>query len=655
MSEVFISYAHSTDPAAERVAAALRELGYSVWRDEQLPAHRAYSEVIEERLDQASAVVVLWSDPAVRSEWVRSEANRAREARKLVQATLDGAALPMPFDQIQCADLRSWTGDLDHPAWRKVAASVGELVGRGGVRGAAASTAGPAPTPARKVGGRRRAGWIAGLAASALAVAAVIVGLLTIGHPAVTAGNPAFGKPVRADVMAFEARRPDPELQRLAVAASQAVVRRLVSGGMTARQQALDPGGSGGGAEFRVVGWVDRRGGDILMDTQLVDRQSGQILWSGHDEKPVALADDMVDNAGEAIAFVMQCALADRRISRTAWSTDVTGLYLNTCDALDAPDRMIAAARRLVAAAPRMAGAHAMLSIALAQSSEREGASPGESAAARAAAAREAEAALALDPRWPKAFLGREIARGVGHWFEREADLQAAMSIDPDLPPPQFRYAALLSEVGRTREAIAMSERTASLGDPRSGAGGYVRLAVQKAATGDPAGADQALETVGEASAIARSARWLIAVFWRPPAEGLEAISRPGDGPRDPRMRTCFEKYLRALVAQEKSGAPLKGLPAECERVESQWRLRMLAREGDVDGAFAMLATKPVSRFDTVQLFYIDMKKLRADSRFIPMAARLGLVDYWRRSGHWPDFCSAPDRPYDCQAAAKGL
>ncbi|HEV2365575.1 MAG TPA: TIR domain-containing protein [Caulobacteraceae bacterium] len=50
MAEIFISYARSTEAAAGRITEALRALGYGVWRDDELPAHRAYSEVIEERL-----------------------------------------------------------------------------------------------------------------------------------------------------------------------------------------------------------------------------------------------------------------------------------------------------------------------------------------------------------------------------------------------------------------------------------------------------------------------------------------------------------------------------------------------------------------------------------------------------------------------------
>ena len=57
MSDVFISYARSTEAQAKRIAEALRALGYGVWRDDELPAHRSYAEVIEERLNAARAVV----------------------------------------------------------------------------------------------------------------------------------------------------------------------------------------------------------------------------------------------------------------------------------------------------------------------------------------------------------------------------------------------------------------------------------------------------------------------------------------------------------------------------------------------------------------------------------------------------------------------
>jgi len=129
MSDVFVSYARSMEPQAMKIAAALRAKGYSVWRDDEIPAHRAYADVIEERLKTSKAVVVIWSADAAKSQWVRSEADAARAAGTLVQISVDGTLPPMPFNQIECAELRDWNGDAGASGWRKLAESVAELVG----------------------------------------------------------------------------------------------------------------------------------------------------------------------------------------------------------------------------------------------------------------------------------------------------------------------------------------------------------------------------------------------------------------------------------------------------------------------------------------------------------------------------------------------
>ncbi len=139
---------------------ALRGLGYEVWRDDQLPAHLAYGEVIEERLHEAKAVVVIWSVDALQSVWVRSEADRARSLRKLVQISVDGSRLPMPFDQIQCADLAGWAGEVDHKGFGKVVESIGVLVAdrpttlRKAPPAVAPTAGGSAAAPAEPVAGQ---------------------------------------------------------------------------------------------------------------------------------------------------------------------------------------------------------------------------------------------------------------------------------------------------------------------------------------------------------------------------------------------------------------------------------------------------------------------------------------------------------------------
>jgi adenylate cyclase len=129
MPGVFVSYCRPSAQVAEQVAVALSAIGYEVWRDDQLPAHRAYGDVIEENLRAARAVVVLWSSDACQSQWVRAEADYARQAGVLVQASLDGSIPPLPFNQVQCADLSDWEGDLEASGWLKIVQSVAALAG----------------------------------------------------------------------------------------------------------------------------------------------------------------------------------------------------------------------------------------------------------------------------------------------------------------------------------------------------------------------------------------------------------------------------------------------------------------------------------------------------------------------------------------------
>ena len=130
MSDVFISYARTTAAHARFAADALRAAGFSVWFDEQLPTHRAYSDVIAEEIAQAKAVLVIWSKDAIQSQWVRAEADRARGEGKLVQSSIERVQLPMPFDQIHCADLQDWRGDLQTAAWASVLGSISHLAGK---------------------------------------------------------------------------------------------------------------------------------------------------------------------------------------------------------------------------------------------------------------------------------------------------------------------------------------------------------------------------------------------------------------------------------------------------------------------------------------------------------------------------------------------
>ena len=129
MVDVFISYSRSNQEVVARLAEAVKAEGYSVWWDAELPPHLSYGDVITEKIGAAKAAIVVWSEIAAASEWVRAEADVARNQKKLIQVSIDDRMPPLPFNQIQFASIGDWRGEPDHPGWRKVKASLAALCG----------------------------------------------------------------------------------------------------------------------------------------------------------------------------------------------------------------------------------------------------------------------------------------------------------------------------------------------------------------------------------------------------------------------------------------------------------------------------------------------------------------------------------------------
>lgn len=157
MVDVFISYSRENKARVADIAAAVAAAGYDVWWDAELPPHRSYGDVITEKIGNAKAAIVVWSHASAQSEWVRAEADVARNQKKLVQTAIDDVMPPLPFNQIQFADLRDWNGDPGHGGWRKVLMSLEELCGREAVpaapaKPAAVQNAAPSPPSADRQG-----------------------------------------------------------------------------------------------------------------------------------------------------------------------------------------------------------------------------------------------------------------------------------------------------------------------------------------------------------------------------------------------------------------------------------------------------------------------------------------------------------------------
>src|SRR6478736_2566809 len=105
MVDVFISYSREDLAAVTRLAQAVEAEGYEVWWDADLPPHLSYGDVITAKISSTKAAIVVWSKASTASQWVRAEADMARNQNKLIQTAIDSVMPPLPFNQIQYAEI----------------------------------------------------------------------------------------------------------------------------------------------------------------------------------------------------------------------------------------------------------------------------------------------------------------------------------------------------------------------------------------------------------------------------------------------------------------------------------------------------------------------------------------------------------------------
>jgi hypothetical protein len=86
--------------------------------------------VIEEALDSARCVVVLWSKASVASQWVKTEAAEAMRRKILVPVLIEDVKIPLEFRRLQAAGPVDVDRRDTHEEVRKFFASIGTNVGQ---------------------------------------------------------------------------------------------------------------------------------------------------------------------------------------------------------------------------------------------------------------------------------------------------------------------------------------------------------------------------------------------------------------------------------------------------------------------------------------------------------------------------------------------
>ncbi|HSR65767.1 MAG TPA: TIR domain-containing protein, partial [Xanthomonadaceae bacterium] len=148
MADVFVSYARGDKARVAPLVAAVEAQGWSVWWDPEIVPGQEFDDQIDVEIDQAKAVLVVWTPVSVASRWVRGEAREAAERGILVPVRFEQARLPMDVRAIHTTDMDGWDGDPAAPQAQEFLRALATTIARTQAALSAKAAAASATTPA---------------------------------------------------------------------------------------------------------------------------------------------------------------------------------------------------------------------------------------------------------------------------------------------------------------------------------------------------------------------------------------------------------------------------------------------------------------------------------------------------------------------------
>ncbi|HEY1562549.1 MAG TPA: TIR domain-containing protein [Caulobacteraceae bacterium] len=676
MADVFVSYARESEAFASRVAAGLKAAGYDVWWDSKLLPHHTFAQSIEIEVRAAKAVVVLWSEHAIQSQWVRAEADLARHLNKLVQTSIGDCAIPLPFNQVQTARLDHWDGNASDPQWSKVLASVAFLVGGSPEGGDAAATLSELPIvtqrpPERAVGVR------SGRPSRSFLIGATALGLLLAGG--LWFGAQQLFAPPRSEriaVQPFEVIGRSPALQDFAATLSDSLETVLAQDQLQilSRSDAETLRGPDLAARLKALnvglvfnGTVHGDGDVFTVGLHLEEPLQHVTLWSAEISGPGGQPEALQAKVGARTVAVLNCSAQALRPTGGLTDPAVLQGFLHACDLAEVSDHglideksaleMLGAMRDVARRAPNFAPAHSVLAKHLAFLAP--GPEDPTSGPLRQEADHEAHLALQLDARDPDAYVALGLLAPHADYAQRERYFRQALAIDPAWPHANGFLGNVMTDLGRLNEATTLYERAAAVNPLSIDWSNMVAVGLIKSGQTQQADAQLAhlaqLWPGGRILWVAQLDSMIAQHRW---AEALDLLAPTRASPSIP--AEVIGQWRELLIAlKTRDAAALQALRRKAVAtggVSPQWAIRNLALMGFVDDAYSVAARYSPAASDSPDfLFEPATEALRRDRRFIALAAKFHLPDYWRRTGVWADFCGQPGLPYDCKEEAAKL
>ena len=680
MPDVFLSYKREDRAAASRLLEGLRAAGLDLWWDADIPPDAPWEATIEGALADARVVLVCWSKAAVASDNVRSEARWAREQGKLFQAFLEPCTPPLFFGERQGVDLSGWSGDVADPRFGRLVTAIqkrlkgAELSPQDGVELDKMSETLPvfalAPAKDGKAKGRRQDFRTAGFVAAGL----LVLALAALGAWLLRAdlGSPPEGTVIA--VVPFTAVGSGSQAQDFAESLTDALQNAVDANNMQTVSRAdadLLKGAERDklvrrlGVRLLLDGTVEDDGNQMQVNVRLEDPRRHVTLWTTQKDGPSSQPSVLQARVGALAIAVMNCSTAALRPKGGLADAEALGLFLKACglfeDKVGAGDNpepiysFLNTFRQVVAKAPRFGPGHSALAKYLAYYRwflPRDQLIP-----LTAEANTEAHKALAIDPKDPEAYVALYLLRPPQDLLGRQKLIDQALASDPSWLYAIIFKSAFLQQVGRMKEGLAFAQKAVA-GNPLSG---DITLDEPLAWTGQTEAAERELTRIrtlwpGPGLWSNRLVVYEAAEDWRQLDEALDDPDRPenvsdSDVAYLRTVSTAMRTRTRVAIARARAAILARALDGGSSRAAYA-----LARLGLNDDAFA-LADKlsSLGQLDGASLLVAKAATMQRDRRFMPLMAKLGLVDYWRSSGEWPDFCSDPGLPYDCKVEAAKL
>lgn len=131
MCDIYISYAHADEVAAQRFKTAFEEAGYSVcwgWGT-GVPIGRPLNETSREQLDASRCIVVLWSERSADSDLIKDEARIGAKRETLVSVRIEkNAIFPYHSSQFEIIRLFNWKGDTGNVNFKRLLKAINKIL-----------------------------------------------------------------------------------------------------------------------------------------------------------------------------------------------------------------------------------------------------------------------------------------------------------------------------------------------------------------------------------------------------------------------------------------------------------------------------------------------------------------------------------------------